>query len=129
MANNFSEFYLWQIQALPDTVYDWRSQWITHGIDGYHHVCRIDAAYVSSANVTLSISANDGTSAANIIMPSTSNNYQRVLFTPTFNKGLLFRYSGHSNNAFQFVLPDWVIWVKPWNATGPYQEYRLIGEG
>lgn len=128
MANQ-TIFYLWQIQALPDTVFDWRSQFISHGIEGYHHVGYIDAAYIASAAVTLTISARDGTSPANITLPSTANNYQRVFIRPTFNKGMLFRYSGNSANAFQFVLSDWVVGVKPWNATGPYQEYRLLGEG
>lgn len=128
-ANNQTHLYLWQIQALPDQVMGWRSQWISHGIEGYHHVGRIDAAYCATANVTLQLQAFDGTSSSNITLPSTGGNYQRVLFTPTFNKGMLYRYSANSNNAFQFVLPDWIAYVKPWGSQGSYQPYRLLGEG
>lgn len=126
---NATHLYIWQIQVLPDQIYDWRSQWITHGMNGYHHIGYVDAAYVASANVTLTISARDGNSAANITLPSTANNYQRVFFRPTFNKGMEYRYSANSANAFQFVLSDWVVGVKPWGSLGPYQPYRLLGEG
>jgi len=125
----FTELFLWQIQALPDQVFDWRSQFISHGIKGYHHIGSILAAYAASSNITLSFSVFDGTVPANITLASTGGLYQRVLLKPTFNKGLLFRYTGHSANTFQFILQDWIIYVKPWGDAGPYQPYRLLGEG
>lgn len=128
-AGSPTELFLWQIQSLPDQVFDWRSQFISHGMNGYHHIGAIMAAYVASANVTLTISAFDGTAPAAITLPSTGGVYQRIWLNPTFNKGLLFRYSGHSTQPFQFALQDWIAYVKPWGDPGPYQQYRLIGEG
>jgi len=125
----FTELFLWQIQALPDQVFDWRSQFISHGMNGYHHIGAIMVAYIASANVTLSFAVFDGTAPANITLASTGGLYQRVWLNPTFNKGMLFRYIGHSSNPFQFVLQDWIAYVKPWGDTGPYQPYRLVGEG
>lgn len=127
--NNLTRLYLWQIQALPDQVMGWRSQWISHGMDSYHHVGWIDAAYCANNNVTLQLQAFDGTSANNITLPSTGGAYQRVRFNPTFNKGMLYRYSANSNSPFQFVLTDWIAYVKQWGSAGPYQAYRLLGEG
>lgn len=124
-----TELFIWQIQALPEQVFDWRSQFISHGKKGYHHIGAIMAAYVATAPVTLSFQVKDGTAPASITLPSTGGNYSRIWLNPTFNKAILYRYIGHSTDPFQFVLPDWITYVKEWTEPGPYEAYRLIGEG
>lgn len=122
-------FYLWQIQSLPDQLYNWRSQFISHGLKGYQHVGPILASYVASDTVTLSFSVFDGTAPANITLPSTAGQIQRSLLIPTFNKFRLIRYICSSPSPFQILLQDWLVKVGEWGRPGDYVSYRLLGEG
>jgi hypothetical protein len=117
--------YQWIGFALPDGVSAWRTQFLTHGLEGYQHISRIQAAWASTQPVTLAITAYDGTSPQTITLPSTSGVLHKQLLSVTFNKGQLYKYSATSTAPFQLDLANWIIFVGQWGRTGKYVSYRL----
>lgn len=111
----------------PEAVNTWKTQNTAHGMQGYQHIGRIEAAYSSVASVSLTITAFDGVSPSVITLPSTGGAYQRILLTPTFNKGQLYGYAAVSSGRFQIYLNDWIVYVRQWGSPGPYTPYRLLG--
>lgn len=128
-GQKYTELYLWQIEALPDAVFNWRSQLISHGMNGYQSIPEILATYSSVAPVTLSFKVFDGTAPANITLPSTNAIPQKILLRPTFNKFRLIQYAASSSQPFQINLPDWLVKVGEWGRQAEYQSYRFVGEG
>jgi hypothetical protein len=114
-------------EATPEQAFSWITQPTAHGQSGYHSILRIEASYSATAEVDLNITTFDGTAPAAISLPSTGGAKQRILLTPTFNKGQLFTYSGTSNAAFQMFLAEWVFWVAQWGRKGPAIPYRMMG--
>ena len=114
-------------EATPEAAQTWQTQSTAHGMTGYHHIYREEFAYSANANLTITIMSFDGTSPQPITLPSTGGAYQRVLVTPTFNKGQLYLYSGNSRAPFQIYLEDCVTWVKQWGSGGPAIPYRWTG--
>lgn len=115
----------WKAFCAPDTVTVWRTQYITHGMMGYQHCGRIEAAYSSTADVNLSIACFDGTSPATITLPATGGVFKKLLVTPTFNKGQLYQYMGTSSAPFQFYLQDMIFHIGQWGRAGQYVPFRL----
>ena len=121
----FSARYIWE--PAPESVRTWQTQPTSHGLQGFHHILRIEAAWVSSSPITLTITAYDGTSPAPIILPSTGGARARALFTLTPNKAQQFIYSATSASPFMVFLEDWIAWVGPWGRVSEYIPYRQFG--
>lgn len=121
--------FLWEIQDIADRVFNWRSQYISHGLKGYQHIPWILASYVASDTVTLSFQVFDGTAPASISLPSTAGQLKRIVLVPTFNKFRLIRYIASSTSPFQILLPEWRVKVGEWGRTTAYVSYQLLGEG
>jgi hypothetical protein len=117
----------WVAEATPELALTWATQPTAHGQSGYHSILRIEASYVATAPVTLNVAVYDGSPPAAITLPSTGGVKQRVLLTPTFNKGQLFTYSAVSTAAFQIYLPEWTFWIGAWGRKGPAIPYRMLG--
>jgi len=115
----------WRFYALPDGVYTWNSQWMSHGLNGYQHVARIECAYAADAAVTLSFEAFDGTAAQDVVLPSTGGVYQKKLITLTQNKFYLVRYSAVSTAPMQIYQDAWTVFVGPWARQGPYLPFHF----
>lgn len=114
-------------EPTPESGTTWETQFTAHGLSGFHHIGRIEAAYSALADVTLTITAYDGTSPAAITLPATTGVYRKLLVHPTFNKGQLFKYSAVSSQPFQIYLNDWIVWLGEWNRQSAYLAYRLLG--
>jgi hypothetical protein len=121
----FGISYIWE--PSPEKVRTWHTQRTAHGLQGYQHVSRIEAAYESSASVTLTLTSFDGISPVPLTLPSTGGVYQKLLLTLTPNKGQLYEYDAVSGAAFRLFLNDWVVWVGQWGRPGPYIAYRNLG--
>lgn len=117
----------WIAQPAPDLAKTWATPFTGHGLRGYHSIPYIDAAYSSSAPVTLTYTAFDGTSPNPVTLPSTGGVYQKVRIVLTPNKGMLFSRSAVSASAFQLFLNDWCEWVSDWGRTGAMTPYRNLG--
>ena len=117
----------WVAERTPEIATTWQTQKTAFGMTGYLHVQKIEAAWASSANVTVQITAFDGTAPANLTLPSTGGVYQKGLFFLTFNKGQLYSFKATSNNAFQVFLNDWRVWARQWGSDGPYVPVQLLG--
>ncbi len=114
-------------ELTPESVQTWITQFTAHGLKGYQHIARIEAAYASTAQVTLTITSYDGTSPAPITLPSTAGAYQKLLLTLTLNKGQLYRYAAQSTAPFQLYLEDWILWIGMWGRSDAYLPYRSLG--
>lgn len=114
-------------EPAPESVQSWISQATAHGMKGYQHVARIEAAYSSQSPVTLTIVSFDGTSPAPLTLPPTGGTYQKLLLTLTPNKGQTYQYGATSSGPFQLWLDDFIIWVGEWGRSGPYIAYRNLG--
>lgn len=117
----------WIAEATPEVGTTWTTQATSHGMQGYHSVLRIEAAYSSIAAVSLRLTAFDGTSPALLTLPSTGGAKQRILLTPTMNKGMLYTYSATSPSAFQLFGKETTIEVAGWGRRGAATKYHLLG--
>lgn len=122
---NFGIEYIWE--PSPEAVQTWKTQWTAHGLNGYMHIHKIDAAYEASSNVTLTIQSLDGTSPAVLTLPSTGGVEGKILLILTFNKGQAYQYTATSGGRFRLFLNDWIVWIGQWGRTSPYLAYRALG--
>lgn len=120
--------YTWQplYQAVPLRVFTWRTQGTTFGIQGYFHCREVLAAYRSTAPVTLTVTAYDGTSPVDIILPPTGGEERKILFPFSFNKGLLYFFSGTSDAPWYPYFDAWELNVGAWGRTTPYQRFTDV---
>ena len=123
----------WIAEPTPELATTWQTQASALGspadvgTNGYKHIPRIDAAYSSTAPVTLTITAFDGISPAPITLPPTGGVYQKILVDLTPNKGMLYTFKASSPQTFQIFANDFGVWVGDWNRQGPYRIYRNLG--
>jgi hypothetical protein len=117
----------WFAEATPEQAETWATQPTSHGQLGYHSILRIEAAYSATASVSLAVTAFDGTSPTTITLPSTGGAKQKVLLTPTFNKGTLYTYSGISAQPFAIYRNEFTVYVAGWGRSGPAVPYNLLG--
>ena len=117
----------WIAQKTPDIGATWITQASALGQQGYMSIPRIEAAWSATAEVTLTITAFDGTSPAVLTLPSTGGKYHKEHLTLTPNKGTLYQFSAVSASPFQMFLNDWVVSVCPWGRSGPEVPFRNLG--
>lgn len=125
----FTLLHSWRNFADPDSVFTWKTSKQTFGLHGYLYCGRLEPTYSSTAPVTLNLTAFDGTSAATMTIPSTGGLTQKILVTPTFNKGQLLSFSATSAQPFQLMPGDSLLWVRQWGSTAPWLLYPLGAEG
>lgn len=119
---------VWVFEPTPEVAAKWITQWTALGSKGYKTVPRIEFAYASNSNVTLTVESFDGASANNVTLPSTSGVMNKVLVTPTFNKGTLYRLSATSNNNdLQVYQNDCIVFRADWGRLEEMYPYKLLG--
>ena len=84
--------------------------------------------YSCTEAVTMNLTAFDGTSSATMTMPATGGQTQKILITPTVNKGQLLSFSAASAAPFQIMGKDSLLWLRSWGSTGPWILYPLGAE-
>ena len=127
--SSHTHVYIWQPtlwEPVPETVLQWAAEGTSHGCKSYHHVERLTAVYISTAPVTLTLTAFDGTAPAPIVLPSTSGAKQKAVVRLSFNKALLYTYTAQSTAQFQLWLEETVARVKPWGSAGPYEDFKAF---
>ena len=117
----------WVFEPTPEKGRTWQTQPTTHGLTGFHHIRKVVMSYVSTAAVTLTITAIDGTSPAVITLPSTGGVPLKVEFVPTFNKGRMYTYAGVSAAPWAPYLDKCEIHVGAWERQGNYSLYVNLG--
>lgn len=117
----------WIFEETPEQADTWETQATSFGFNGFSHIQRIVAAYVSSTPVTLTITAFDGTSPMPVTLPSTGGAYQKLLVVLTPNKGQLYTFAAQSAGPFQLYLDDWEILVGSWGRDGAYTTWKSLG--
>ena len=131
----FNLQYIWE--RTPEFAFTWKTQRTAHGLSGFHFIARMLIPYAALADVTLTITAFDGTSPAVIILPSTAGVYKKIVVVPTFNKGLLFEYLFNAtpieqcigfNGAFQLWENDLEVQVGQWGRGATLTNYPLVGD-
>lgn len=128
-TDNFSsvstptKIHTWQpmYQAVPVSVFQWKTQGTSFGWMAYGHIRQINFCYKSTADVTLTITVYDGTSPAVITLPSTGGAVRKIMFPLTFNKGMLYFFTGVSSAEWSPYLGETEIYTGEWGRTGPYE--------
>jgi hypothetical protein len=110
-------------QPIPIQVFTWATQVTSFGMDGYMHIREILACYKSTADVTLTIDAYDGNDPAVVTLPSTGGVVAKIIIPVTFNKGLLYSFSGASIEPWAPYFDSWEVHVGQW---GRVDQYRNI---
>lgn len=128
LPGNQTRLYTWRNFADPDSVYGWNSRRLTFGLSGYLYAGRMEIVYSCTAVVTLNLTAFDGTSAQVMTIPATGGVTQKILVTPTANKGQLLDFSATSTEPFQLMGKDCLIWVRQWGNAGPWLKFPLAAE-
>ena len=118
-----AELYEWVYQGVPNGVFDWATQPSNLGLDGFKSIYRIEAGYIASEVVTLTI-ASDGISPAVLTLPSTGGAYRKTFLTLTPNKGELYSFATHSSGLHQLILPEFAVWVSAWGRQGQMIPFR-----
>ncbi len=124
----FTLLHSWRNFADPDSVFSWNTRALTFGLHGYLTCGRQEMAYSSTAPVTLNLTAFDGTSSATMTIPSTGGVIQKILVTPTVNKGQLLSFSAASAEPFQIFGGQSLLWIHQWGDTVPWRLYPLGAE-
>jgi len=97
------------------------------GLVGFMHIRQLLVAYVSTAPVTVQITAYDGQSPALITLPSTGGAYQKATFPVGPNKGTLFQFQLGSTAQFQVFEDDSEVYVGQWGRGDAYNVFRNLG--
>ena len=118
---------VWVAQPTPELASTWKTQATAHGLKGYQSIVRIEAAYASTAAVTLSFSVTDGIAPTTITLPSTAGAYSKVLLTLTANKFQSITYSAVTTGLLQMFVNDWTIWISQWGRDGGSIPYQNLG--
>jgi hypothetical protein len=124
----FTLLHSWRNFADPDSVYGWSTRKQTFGLHGYLFCGRMEITYSCTAAVTLNLTAFDGTSAQTMTIPATDGETEKILVTPTFNKGQLLSFSATSAEPFQLMTRDCLLWLRQWGSSGPWTLYPLGAE-
>lgn len=124
----FTVLHSWRNFAQPDSVFTWKTSKETFGLHGYLFCGRLEMTYSATAPVTLNLTAFDGTSSQTMTIPSTGGLTQKILVTPTFNKGQLLSFSATSAAPLQIMPGDSLLWLRQWGANGPWMLYPLGAE-
>lgn len=120
--------FVWQpmYQAVPVKVFHWKTQKTSFGLLAYKHLRLWNFCYRAATEVTITITAYDGTSPANLILPSTGGAVVKVLFPFTFNKGMLYDFEGMSTGEWAPYFSESELWVGMWSRDGVYLIVRDI---
>jgi hypothetical protein len=124
-----TQLFMWQpsFDIQPARTIGWKTFGTSFGLQGFGHIQHIAIAWVSTTPITLTVTTFDGTSPQVITVPSSGGQYQKALFTLTFNKGQLFIFQATSTAPFQIFEDDIEIHVGAWSRQGPYQIFKSFG--
>jgi hypothetical protein len=111
----------------PASTIGWATFGTSYGQSGYMHIREMVIAYVSSADITLTIVSYDGQSPQIVTLPSTGGLYKKVLFPLTANKGQLYKFQATCAATFQIFEDDSEVRVGAWGRTDAYALMKRLG--
>lgn len=123
VQNAPTQIHAWQpmYQAVPVSVFAWKTQATSFGWMAYGHLRQWNICYKSTANVIITVTAYDGTSPAVITLPSTGGAVRKVMIPFTFNKGMLYFFEGTSAAEWTPYLSESELYCGAWGRETPYQ--------
>jgi hypothetical protein len=114
-------------QPAPEAAQTWWTQATAFAGNGYQHLGRFEAAYASSIPVTLTITAQDGTSPQVMTLPANGGVYGKLMTLPSFNKGQSYTFVATASGPFSIWWNDCIAWIGMWGRQDGYKPYRLLG--
>jgi hypothetical protein len=115
--------FAWQpmYQGVPVSVTQWKTQGTSFGWASYGHLRQWNFAYRATAPVTITITVQDGTAPLPLVLPSTGGLLKKTMFPFTFNKAMLYFFTGVSSEEWAPYLSESDLYVGEWGRQGPYQ--------
>lgn len=124
---------LWSVefifQPFPEACQEWHSEFISHGLEGWQHLGEMNVAYLSDADVYLTLRpypSLPGPPLQVVIPNSTGVQAKALVNVPAFKFKLL-SYHFSSFLPFRLWKEDIEVRVGPWGRTGKYQLVRPFG--
>jgi hypothetical protein len=116
----------WVTQPAPSAVREWITQPGGHGQQGWQHVRQMMIAHLSTADLTLTVYA-DNVALAAITVANSGGKYAKTLLMLPPNKGLVYSYAVRSEQPFQLWVDDLELWCKSWSSPAAYANVKLLG--
>jgi hypothetical protein len=116
----------WVTQPAPSAVREWITQPGGHGQQGWQHVRQMLIAHLSTADLTLTVYA-DNVALGALTVANSGGKYAKTLLMLPPNKGLVYSYAVRSEQPFQLWVDDLEIWCAGWSAPSGYANVKLLG--
>lgn len=117
----------WIVKTDSEKVSRWHTQFTSLGLPGYWHIRDILIAHESTANISLSITIDNGSPVIYTI-PHGSGSRIRSYLSAKALKGKYIQFIMTSSADFRLYLNDCEVRVKAWGMSGSYQVARPFGE-
>jgi hypothetical protein len=125
-----SYFYIWEPRYTEEGgkvyAYDWETSFLTHGLPGYYYHGYLYLVHVSTANLTFTITDEDGTVKTSTTIAHSSGLHRKDLIRLPVIKGKMFKYRIASTTQFRIIGQESELLVKPWGMGGPWRRQRIF---
>jgi hypothetical protein len=130
MNGTRSYFYIWEPRYTEDKgkvfAYDWETCFLTHEMPGYFYHGYLYLVHVSSADLTFTITDEDGTVRSTTTIAHSTSLYNKTFVRLPVVKGKLFKYRLSSTAQFRVEGNESELLVKPWGMGGPWHRQRIF---
>ncbi|HEY6026260.1 MAG TPA: hypothetical protein VIV09_05105, partial [Pseudolabrys sp.] len=116
----------WVFQPFPESVVEWHSEGTSHGLLGWQHVRELNIAHISTADLTLTITPDQGSPIV-LTVPNSGGVQTKTKVTVTANKAKIYSYRISSSAPFNLFEQDVEVKVKQWGSDGGYGIVRPFG--
>jgi len=125
-----SYFYLWEPRYTEEggklSAYNWETTYLSHGMPGYFYHGYLYLVHVSSANLTFTITDEDGTVKTATSISNSGSLHKKDFIRLPVIKGKFFKYRLSSASEFKVEGEESELLVKAWGMGGPWQRQRIF---
>jgi hypothetical protein len=125
-----SYFYIWEPRFTEEGgkvfAYDWETCWLSHEMPGYFYHGYLYLVHISTADLTFTITDEDGTVKASITIANSGGNHHKDFIRLPVVKGKMFKYRLASSAVFRVEGQESELLVKPWGHGGAWHRERIF---
>ena len=123
-------FYIWEPRYTEEGgkiyAYDWETCFLTHELPGYFYHGYLYLVHISAADLTFTITGEDGTVAASVTLLSSGGLHHKDFIRLPVVKGKIFKYRISSTAQFRIEGQESELLVKPWGMGGAWKRQRIF---
>jgi len=130
MNGTRSYLYIWEPRYTEEGgkvfAYDWETRFLTHEMPGYFYHGYLYLVHISSADLTFTITDEDGTVKTTTTIPNSAGLHSKSFIRLPVIKGKLFKYRLSSTAVFRVEGQDSELLVKAWGQGGPWSHQKIF---